>query len=753
MRRGDSPPIGGLSPGAEAASGTIAAMPSLVRAVVAIALLAGGCLVDAATTCDDGRVCPASQACASGGGCAPVVQVEACDGLTEGAACSVLGSGDEVCLGGVCVSTGCGNGEVAAPEDCDGDVGAAACTDVGFYGGTLACSATCQFDTSACVGRCGDGVRDTAEACDGVATQSCASIGFDAGRPACSDACALDPEPCVEIGLADFAGASSTVTPLWAAPTGELFGGGLEVLYARTASGELETATPTVEGQAWLDVDGCDASSVWAYTVATGGILPRTYLAHYDGAGWTVAPAITGLASAITCTADGVLFSRWGSGEDGIWRFDGNTAVPFIDPALGGPSPGAITSMRLAADGRLWVGTNAGLWSFADATWRAEPSPVDAIVAIDRTITWLGGASGAVYRVDADSWVLDVALGAPATSLEADGERLWAATMNGKLWLRDGRGWSTLSDAEVRDLALLPDGVAASTAVGVQRVTDGWFTLVGPNAIRRSFRARDGALWSIANTAVWRADQLVLSGGAVFGAVFESADGKVWLLSTGDSYVWQDGTLNLLGAFAAGGAPAPAPDGPVVLDATGVSEQDYLVLRKLPDGPGVPGPFQVAHVVAGVEVLDGGFDGHVLWGPGDGTAYSISTGGDLFRFDGSGWSAVDVGTDLPLTTVGGLDADDLWVAGAGGFSSRWDGTAWSAPPPGATAGFATMACVGATCLGATSGGEVAELDALGWIPIRGVSAATAVALDGDERRALVDGTWRRLLVTARQAAP
>lgn len=725
-----------------------------VRFTLAVALLSAGCLTEAAITCEDGRVCPASQACASGGGCAPAGQVAACDGagLTDGEPCTFLGTGAEQCLGGVCVSTGCGDGVTVAPEDCDGGVGATTCVDVGFYAGTLGCTAACSFDTSGCVGACGDGVRDAVEACDGVATQSCASIGFDAGRPACSDACALDPAPCIDVGLADFAGASSTVTPLWAAPTGELFGGGLEVLYSRTPAGELETATPTVEGQPWLDVAGCDATSVWAYTVATSGIQPRTYFAHYDGASWTVAPSIGGLTTAITCTADGVLFSRYGGAERGIWRFDGVAATQVADTDLDGPAPGAITALQQASDGRLWVGASTGLWSYADATWRLEPSLADGVVALDRTITWASGASGAIYHLVDDAWQLDAALGAPAVSLEAAGARLWAATSGGKLWLRDARGWSTLSDAEVRDLALLPDGVVASTAVGVQRVTDGWFALVGPNAIQRSFRARDGALWSIASNAVWRADQLVLAGGATFAAVFESGDGKVWLLSAGDSYVWQDGSLTLLGAFAAPGF-APAPEQPTILGATGASDQDYMVLRQLPAGPGVPGPREVVHVVGGSEVPGDGFDGRVLWGPGDGTAYSINSAGVLFRFDGSSWTGVDVGTDLPLAAVGGAAADDVWVAGAGGFASRWDGTAWSPPPPGATAGFATVACVGARCLGTTSGGEVAELDALGWTPIRGISAATGVALDGDERRVVVDGTWRRLLRATEAVAP
>lgn len=62
----------------------------------------------------------------------------------------------------VTVSKYCGNGTIEPEigEVCDGaDLGLETCASVGWTGGTLACSATCGFDTSACSGtdRCGPG--------------------------------------------------------------------------------------------------------------------------------------------------------------------------------------------------------------------------------------------------------------------------------------------------------------------------------------------------------------------------------------------------------------------------------------------------------------------------------------------------------------------------------------------------------------------------------------------------------------------
>lgn len=47
----------------------------------------------------------------------------------------------------------CGNGNIEANEECDGlTLGGTTCASLGFSGGTLTCSAACDFDTSQCTG-------------------------------------------------------------------------------------------------------------------------------------------------------------------------------------------------------------------------------------------------------------------------------------------------------------------------------------------------------------------------------------------------------------------------------------------------------------------------------------------------------------------------------------------------------------------------------------------------------------------------
>jgi len=60
-----------------------------------------------------------------------------------------------------------------------------------YNGGTLACTDSCEFDTSACTSPvCGDNKRESSEKCDGTDIDSdCKFLGFDYGDLGCKDDC------------------------------------------------------------------------------------------------------------------------------------------------------------------------------------------------------------------------------------------------------------------------------------------------------------------------------------------------------------------------------------------------------------------------------------------------------------------------------------------------------------------------------------------------------------------------------------
>lgn len=155
--------------------------------------------------------------CASGGavcGNGRVEQGETCDGQdldgktcqTEGFTGGALGCRPD-CLGfqtASCQSDAqCGDGQLGAGEDCDGaDLARRTCQAFGFARGTLACSSSCQFDTSGCestTGQCGDASLDEGEVCDGASLggKTCLTEGFAGGKLMCAADCRrLDTSQC-----------------------------------------------------------------------------------------------------------------------------------------------------------------------------------------------------------------------------------------------------------------------------------------------------------------------------------------------------------------------------------------------------------------------------------------------------------------------------------------------------------------------------------------------------------------------------
>jgi hypothetical protein len=96
----------------------------------------------------------------------------------------------------------CGNNTVEAGEQCDGtDLSGETCVTQGFASGTLACTAGCALDTSACLAAsCGNGTLELGEQCDGTALNNftCSHFGF-APTPAalaCDGACNFDTSGC-----------------------------------------------------------------------------------------------------------------------------------------------------------------------------------------------------------------------------------------------------------------------------------------------------------------------------------------------------------------------------------------------------------------------------------------------------------------------------------------------------------------------------------------------------------------------------
>jgi hypothetical protein len=106
--------------------------------------------------------------------------------------------------GGSDTGAACGDGLRESGEACDGaDLGGESCGTRGFPGGTLACAPDCTFDESGCapLASCGNGARDGGEACDGadLGGESCGTRGFPGGTLACAPDCTFDESGCAPL--------------------------------------------------------------------------------------------------------------------------------------------------------------------------------------------------------------------------------------------------------------------------------------------------------------------------------------------------------------------------------------------------------------------------------------------------------------------------------------------------------------------------------------------------------------------------
>jgi hypothetical protein len=115
------------------------------------------------------------------------------------------------------VTQSCGNGTIEGNEECDGPaLSLTHCSEYypyfpdltiayggvvpPFTSGELRCNSKCKLDLSQCAPRCGNGILEGSETCDGnqfaTPTPTCATLGFSFGTVKCDNYCHLDGSSC-----------------------------------------------------------------------------------------------------------------------------------------------------------------------------------------------------------------------------------------------------------------------------------------------------------------------------------------------------------------------------------------------------------------------------------------------------------------------------------------------------------------------------------------------------------------------------
>jgi ligand-binding sensor domain-containing protein len=287
---------------------------------------------------------------------------------------------------------------------------------------------------------------------------------------------------------------------------------------------------------------------------------PSLDVNQYAHTAWTVRDgSFKGTINAIAQTPEGYL---WLGTEVGLVRFDGVRGVPW-QPPTGQHLPSSDTRSLLAArDGRLWIGTAAGLTSWKDGKLTHYPQLNGQVVATlleDREGTvWAGGwaiSTGSLCAIQsgrAKCYGEDGSFGrGVASSYEDSAGSLWAGGTN-VLWR-----WMPGPPKRYP----MPDLASGINALIEERngtlliaMRDGIRQLVGgkskayplPGAGRqfnpnRLLRDRNGGLWigtsdrGLLHVHEGRTDLFArpdgLSGDSV-ESLFEDREGSIWIATT-----------------------------------------------------------------------------------------------------------------------------------------------------------------------------------------------------------------------------
>ncbi len=721
-----------------------------------LAALIPACIESTAVVCEDGSVCPAGTTCdVERHLCIDEAQRAACNGKADGDDCSYADTAG-ACSMGLCATSTCGDRLIGPGEACDDgnfisgdgcrsdcrstevcgngtiDFEAGELCDCGDQEAAVGCAsvnsvdapdATCLPD---CTLRCGDGVIETGEVCDGSPPpgESCLDYGFDEGLIGCSSICTPALATCKQFGWVsvDTAVADPRLRGIWGVASDAVFAVGDAGLVLRWdgAAWIRQPVPATVAAASFRAVWGRSASDV--YAVGLGGAS-----IHFDGTSWTQFAA--GASDLFTVTGDAThviaaggdmgvatvvesenagaftFFSQTSLGTLHGVAVQGSNVIAVGDNATFCRRPlataGAWTCSQhasgtdftsvVAIGAALWVGADPGLYFGSSPATASDLSPLAAIVGSVTSLAAIGPdvivGSDRIYRVGPDGRF-------QISDAPVPNDALWGAAID-DIW-GVGRGARHFGGTTWAAAPLdAPSGLQAIDAGPA-----GVFT-VGLQSTAAKF---DDGTW----TSLSMLPNLQLVG------VSSGSDAVVLLQSNG----------NILRSLA-------SPYTSFTQQAMGSSLNyvDILTFDQAHDTFALTRSATESHVyrtntVSGtfwtetspglpVNVLM-----NALWGTADDDLYVAGNGGLAYHWNGSSWTQLSTGVSLELRDVRGTSPTDIWFVGELGAILHYDGTSVTAFDSGTSATLESVWPLGPSDVFATGGDTLLHYDGTQWVPVR-----------------------------------
>ena len=350
---------------------------------------------------------------------------------------------------GACEAWRCGDGVRNGAETCEGDdLGGATCLDLGFTNPDgLRCTDDCRLDRTACTGGCGDGIRDDNELCDGadLSGADCTTAGFyDAAGLACSPFCTYDVSACTGFcGDREINGdeaCDGRVVPGDSCAARGFESGVLGCASCGSTDGAcvrqawVRAPLPTLVSRDLYGVWGAGPDDV--YAVGELAIL------HWTGAVW----------EDMTPLNSSTLYGVWGTGPDDVFavglggrvfHWNGASWTRMTTPTtraltgVWGAGPDDVFAVGafgtiLHWDGVAWSTMSSGTTTHLAAIWGSSSNDVYAV-----------GAGGEIRRWNGISWAsvgsgtsedLFAIWGTSATHVVVVGDQGTIRRWNGASW-------------------------------------------------------------------------------------------------------------------------------------------------------------------------------------------------------------------------------------------------------------------------------------------------------------------------------
>jgi hypothetical protein len=474
---------------------------------------------------------------------------------------------------------------------------------------------------------------------------------------------------------------TSGLTGVWTDSAGEAFAvgavpAGVVLQYGGAVGPTWSVVTPTTVGQ-FNTVWGASDTDVWI-----GGAPGYTW--NWNGSTWTM-NIHPGAAYNVLCITGSSPTNIWADGIPGVWQWDPSTMtwppVTVAPPAHPGP-------MAAVSPTDVWGTGGTSMYQWTGTSWNtyALPASTDALFALNANDVWSVGPDGTILNWNGAAWSFSPTGSMPLTQTIT---AMWPNTST-DAWAVSGNAvlhWDGTSWTQQTTLGTVPlTGIWGSSA-GI------W--VVGQGGESYLYKAGSWASVSTPTTnnllGVWGASSTALWAVGAAGTVLQG-DGTKWTavasgLTTADLDAVSGSSAS--DVWAVGGSPTTS----ATILHFGTS---WSSITGLPAKLGLRG----------------------VWAPDSTHAFAVGAPGfnsrvpPMLAWNGTAWSAADVGADVNLSFDGvwGTSPTDVWAAGtwvSQGNVSHFDGTTWTddrTSPPSALAGVTGIGTTDTWIFGA--GGEI-----------------------------------------------